>query len=387
MWWYDFRFRKRRYRASTKTHSKTLAKEIERAVRRQCEEGSYEIKRVQATRTFGEACQEFLDKRPFDVAPTTVKIAKYNAKHLVSVFANKLIGEIADLDFKKYQQDRLSAGASPRTVNLEFETFRSVLNQAGRWDGMRGKIRKLAENEHIGLAIDPDQECKLISECSASTSRSLASAVTLVLSTGLRCGETRKLQWQMVDLVGANIRVGISKTAQGTNRIIPLNPRSLTCLKEWAAQFPDRRPNHFVFPTERPVAKGKGAHKTTVYINNPLKPMGSWKTAWCKARKRAGLACRFHDLRHTAVTRMLEGGAPYPVVASILGWSSSTMAAMVKRYGHIGQESYKKAVGFLNGPTPVVTRESPDNNTSQEESKITPIAKPRRVKKPGKKIA
>jgi integrase len=31
------------------------------------------------------------------------------------------------------------------------------------------------------------------------------------------------------------------------------------------------------------------------------------------------LKCRFHDLRHSAVTRLLEAGIPYLVVANIMG--------------------------------------------------------------------
>ena len=38
-----------------------------------------------------------------------------------------------------------------------------------------------------------------------------------------------------------------------------------------------------------------------------------------KKRKAESLNCRFHDLRHTAVTRLLEAGTPYPVVASMMG--------------------------------------------------------------------
>ena len=56
---------------------------------------------------------------------------------------------------------------------------------------------------------------------------------------------------------------------------------------------------------------------------------------------------RFHDLRHTCVTRMLEGGVPLSVVASILGWSPATTARMAKRYGHIGQVAMRQAVEVL----------------------------------------
>jgi integrase len=53
---------------------------------------------------------------------------------------------------------------------------------------------------------------------------------------------------------------------------------------------------------------------------------------------------RFHDLRHTCVTRMLEGGASLSIVASILGRSSTTTVRRAKRYGHIGQLPQRQAV-------------------------------------------
>jgi integrase len=60
------------------------------------------------------------------------------------------------------------------------------------------------------------------------------------------------------------------------------------------------------------------------------------------------ITIRFHDLRHTCVTRMLEGGVPLSVVASILGWSPATTARMAKRYGHIGQVAQRQAVAVLD---------------------------------------
>jgi integrase len=56
----------------------------------------------------------------------------------------------------------------------------------------------------------------------------------------------------------------------------------------------------------------------------------------------AGL--RFHDLRHTAATKLLENGAPFAVVAQILGWSASTAVRMAKRYGHIRPEVQRRAL-------------------------------------------
>jgi integrase len=61
--------------------------------------------------------------------------------------------------------------------------------------------------------------------------------------------------------------------------------------------------------------------------------------------------CRFHDLRHSAVTRLLEAGVSFPIVASLLGWSPSTTTKMAKRYGHIGSAAHREAVAALDPST------------------------------------
>src|SRR5690242_19634402 len=91
----------------------------------------------------------------------------------------------------------------------------------------------------------------------------------------------------------------------------------------------------FVFPSERYRASGEGL--TVVYDIDATKPIGRWKEAWETAKTRAGVSCRFHDLRHTGRTRMLEVDVPFSVVATIMGWSPSTTVRMTRRYGHIGQ--------------------------------------------------
>jgi integrase len=108
---------------------------------------------------------------------------------------------------------------------------------------------------------------------------------------------------------------------------------------------PFREPSQFVFPAERYGASEDGA--TVVYDSDPTKPIGRWKEAWESAKIRAGVSCRFHDLRHTGCTRMLEAGAPFSVVATIMGWSPSTAVRMARRYGHIGQTVQRQAVNAL----------------------------------------
>ena len=69
---------------------------------------------------------------------------------------------------------------------------------------------------------------------------------------------------------------------------------------------------------------------------------------WKNARKAVAVTCRFHDLRHSTVTRLLEAGVSFPIVASLLGWSPSTTTKMAKRYGHIGNGAHRDAVAALD---------------------------------------
>jgi len=58
--------------------------------------------------------------------------------------------------------------------------------------------------------------------------------------------------------------------------------------------------------------------------------------------------CRFHDLRHTAVSRMLDAGVPIAKVAKIVGWSPATMVRMAARYGHFALEELRSAVDSIS---------------------------------------
>jgi integrase len=204
----------------------------------------------------------------------------------------------------------------------------------------------LRVREDFGRAITRDEEAALLEACQASRSRSLYPAVLLALNTCMRYSEIRLLRWGQIDLNSCTLTVGLSKTESGTGRLLPLNDRAVAILGFWASLFPGRAPDHYVFASERYGASGDGL--TVVYDIDPTKPIGRWKEAWESAKIRAGVLCRFHDLRHTGCTRMLEAGVPFSVVATIMGWSPSTTVRMSRRYGHIGQAAQRQAVNALN---------------------------------------
>lgn len=346
VWWYKFRFCGRLFQESAKTESKTLARAAELKRKRDLQESYHGIKKRTPPVIFTVAADDWLKLKEPTLAPKSLQIEKSNLKHLRPHFGQTLITDINAHDIAQYQKSRLAKGAAPKTINLELGTMRGILRRHRVWADLQPDVRMLPVIDDVGVALTADEEQRLLVACDASRSRSLSPAVRLALNTGMRYSELRLLRWKQIDLENRRLTVGKSKTETGSGRVIPLNDRAHKALTAWAERFPSRIGSHHVFPSEQYGIAGN-ERKVIAFNTEPAMAIGSWKEAWEKAKESARVSCRFHDLRHTACTRMLERGVPLPVVASILGWSAATTIRMAKRYGHIGNDALSNAVAAL----------------------------------------
>jgi integrase len=346
MWWYEFQFNGEKVRCSTKTANKRLAEEAMRGNRRRMEEGYNDVKRRSGPKSFSKAAEEYLAIKQAKIAKATLSIERYNVSHLLPVFGRKLLCDITAMDIRRFQDSRIASGTASVTINKEVGTLRAILRRNMLWEHLRCDVSLLKIFDAPGQAIDKDQEQALLQACKESRSRILYVVVILALCTAMRLSEVRFLTWARLNLAKAELTVGDSKTPTGMGRKIMLNNRALDVLRTWADQFPQRDPKHYVFPVEK-CSGPNPAGTLTYYEQDPTKPIGSWKKAWESACRRSGVKIRYHDLRHTAITRMLEAGIPLQTVAAIVGWSASTMYLMAKRYAHIGQSAMRDAVAKL----------------------------------------
>jgi integrase len=369
VWTMDFLFHSQRIRESTGTRSKTLALKIENKRRRSLEEGAAGIRKQRQPLLLSVAADEWLEMKKATLAPRSVEIVDRTLVHLLPELGRKLICDIEAPEIARYQQKRLDEEASPRTVNMEVGMLRAVLKRSGQWARLQPDVKMLPERDDVGRAITPEEETALLQACAQSRSRSLVPFVTLAIETGARYGVIRTLQWGNVDLENRCLKWGKDKTASGTGRIVPLSQRAVAALSFWAMHFPERKPEHYVFPAER-YGAGGDEFSPKAYRVDPSKAIRSIKKAWEAARLRAArilkgeceetattdstskikpLACRFHDLRHTAVSRMLNAGIPLAKIAKIVGWSNSTMVLMAARYGHFSLNDLRGAVESISG--------------------------------------
>jgi integrase len=336
-YWIRFRFAGRFVHESTRTTSKTLAREAERQRRRELERKWNRIEKRSLPPTLTKAAKSWLEKRA-GLASNTRETYEGALKHLREILGTMLVCEIEARDIVTYQKARLAQFAAGATINKEIACLSSILGECGVWEQVRRDVKRLDENEEAGRALSRDEEKRLL-ECAPVIGRHFGNwtplyAVTVLgLNTGMRHKEIRTLKWKNLDLPNRVLRVGESKTEAGKGRPIPLTQPAWASLDMWASRFPDRKLDHFVFPA---CENGR---------IDPERSIANWRTAWRRACREAGLnGLRFHDLRHTAATKLLEEGTPIAVVAHILGWSASTAVRMAKRYGHIRPDVQRQAL-------------------------------------------
>jgi len=337
IYWFRFRFAGRFVHESARTKNKNVARDAERQRRRGLEEKWNRIEKRQLPPTFTEASKHWLAKRAA-LAEGTRKTYEFALKHVRAYFGKTLVCEIEARDVASYQSLRRSRSAAGATVNKEVACLSSILSDCGVWDKLRRDVRRLRENNEAGRALSSDEEKKLLEQASRAGGKQgcwtpLYTVIVLAINTGMRHKEIRTLRWRNVDLASRVLIVGESKTDAGRGRPIPLIQPAWAALEMWACRFPRRKAGQFVFPA---CENGQ---------MDPERPIENWRTAWRHACKEAKLGrLRFHDLRHTAATKLLEQGTPFAIVAQILGWSASTAVRMAKRYGHIRPEVQRAAL-------------------------------------------
>jgi integrase len=255
-WWYEFHFGGQKVRESAKTRSIEIARRAQNKRRRDLEESYNGLKKRALPKPLNVAADEWLAIKKPTLAERSYAIEEANLKHIRPVFGKQLISDIEGKDISRYQQERLVEKASPKTINLEIGTLRAILRRNRLWAEIQPDVRMLATRDDIGRAVSPEEEGALFASCAQSRSRSLLPAVTLALNTCMRYSEIRLLRWQQVDFSTHEITVGKSKSDAGTGRVIPVNARAWAVLEFWASNFPDRKPAHYVFPSERYGAAG-----------------------------------------------------------------------------------------------------------------------------------
>ena len=85
--------------------------------------------------------------------------------------------------------------------------------------------------------------------------------------------------------------------------------------------------------------------KVHIVVGTPIEP-DNLRRSWYALRERAGLpTVRFHDLRHSCVTLLLDLGVPPHIVMRIVG--HATLDVTMGIYAHAALEEQRQALRKL----------------------------------------
>lgn len=230
---------------------------------------------------------------------------------------------------------------TPATINRYLATVSAVFNFALEHEliddhPMRGgKVKKLKESNGRTRILSPIEEGRLLAAARESAWPMMYLFLRMLLGTSARKSEVLDLQWKDIKLEDSVAIV--TETKNGRARALPL----VTEVKELLAAASKVRPLHsdYVFYDPKEPTRTKNVD-----------------TVWIQCRKDAGLykdredkldRVVLHTTRHTAVTKLLKGGANTAQAAVVSGHRT---LAMLKRYEHLAaQDAVDIAEKLLGG--------------------------------------
>jgi integrase len=320
-----------------------------------------------------------------EIARPSIRDSSYQAyrtaisKHLLPVIGSLRLDRIEPEHIEAVYRRMTDAGARPATVHQVHRTLRTALGEAERRGHLGRNPALLVRPPRIQPEpVEPFSVEEIRRLLAASQERRNGARWAIALALGLRQGEALALRWEDVDLEARTLRVratrlrpvyehgcdggcgkaagycpqrkqingivGSTKSAAG-NRIVGLPDELIVLLKDHRRQQLEER-----FRAGSLWQEGGGVF--TTLLGRPIAPNSDYHE-WRALLERAGVRrARLHDARHTATTVLLVLGVPERTVMSIMGWSSTSMAA---RYQHvtdpIRREVANRVGNLLFGPT------------------------------------
>jgi integrase len=237
-----------------------------------------------------------------------------------------LVGITADI-VARYRDDRLMEGKSNTTVRLELALLGHLFSVAIKEWGLGlpynpvANVRKPAPAKARNRRLSAGEEERLLGAVDQHSNPMLGWITRIAFHTAMRQGEILSLHRDQVDLERRVVR--LDKTKNGDSRTVPLSKRATEVFQQ-ALEHPM---HHLVDTPLLFFGEPGGDGKRRPYVINKV---------WATAVARAGLKnFRFHDLRHEAVSQLVEAGLTDQQVAAISGHRSMQM---LKRYTHLRAE-------------------------------------------------
>lgn len=292
----------------------------------------------------------------------TKKIARLTAKD-VRTFLDRLRTTCRccarGLDARRNEPRCCAAGRcchkllSPLTLTYIHSVLKSALEHAVREEEIP---RNVARNVRTGTPrprrFEPLTADEARQFLTAAQGHRLHALFELALHTGLRKGELLGLHWEDLDLDAgtAAVRRTLQRTAAGGLTTLPTKTRA----SERRIALPTRCVQSLKLHHEQQQREHEAAgttwrhdgHVFTTAQGRPIDPSNLTRTFITLLRKAGLRRIRFHDLRHSTATLLLEQGIELVVIKELLGHAHIGVTATV--YAHVRLRLQRDAIDTLS---------------------------------------
>lgn len=301
-------------------------------------------------------------------------------EQIIRTYVRPTIGRLKLIDLKP---DRIQAlydsllakGKSRRTVQIVHAVVHRSLGQA-----VRLGILHLNPDDATSPPRPQEKEMQVFDQnqvqrflvAAKSKGHKVFALYFFLLATGVRQGEMLGLRWEDLDFAKQTVKISrqvrkipgggfefiVPKTRNGF-RTIKLGNETVEALKlHYSLQVDEKnnakrlwREHGLVFPSEV---------GTPLNSNNVVRAFRSLLIE-------AGLPqIRFHDLRHTAASLMLNNGVDVLVVSRRLGHAKASITLDV--YGHLLSDTQERAAEMIEGLITPVALPAPDLHPTKAQA-------------------
>jgi integrase len=322
-WQYEFKIGGRRFRGSTGEVSKRKAEAVEKVRKREVKD-AYASGDSGADLTLADASLAYWNdsKRSSTEQYQLVRLADHFGEAVpLSQITHDMVRDYAAVAHAR--PSKRGGRPSNATVNREIELLRRVMLRVKRQVRLHGidwsEIKRRETKGRTRVLTDLE-EGRLLHELIDY----LKAPFRFSLLTGLRSDNVFSLDWRQVSLEDARIDLTVKG---GKPHTVALSDEAVAILSNLGR-------------------KTKGP----VFTNAEGEKIVTAKTAWTGARRRAKVAdLRWHDLRHTAASRMVAAGADISEVKDILGHEN---IATTSRYVHASADRLREVVESISRKGP-----------------------------------
>jgi integrase len=343
---------KRRYKeikAKNRTHAKLLLKEKQREI------DDYGPKTLKSEKmSFKDLASYCLEKyycqALYDLEGRKLSGVRGTAealsaiKPLIEYFGHKRLRDITHGDIAAYRTTRLKTKTmrgtkrSVATVNRELSKMRRMMNVAWRegWIlknpfNFGDSLISTADERKRERILTQDEEARLLAACATPQRQHLKALIIAALDTGARQGELLSLTWDDVNLERRTLQVTSYKGKTVLKREVYITTRLLKEIEQLKKKKP--------VTASREYSQSKEELPPDALLVFGITDNVKW--SFRSARKEASLEdVRFHDLRHTAASRLVQSHIPLPEVGRILG---HTNISTTYRYINANEETIHRA--------------------------------------------